>query len=265
MNMRRTMATLASTAFLAGVGLARAQEEAPAVSASLDLPVLSAYVWRGQVLNDEAVLQPSLTVSKWGLALNAWANYDLTDNLTDDPEFTEVDLTASYGLSAGPVAFSVGVVEYLFPHQTLALEDSTRVAYPGSRELFATASLSDVWVTPTVSVAYDFDEADGFYGSFGLASGCDCTDVLSLGVSASLGVGDSSYNEYYFLTDGAALNDLTVGVTATVKPAKFLSITPGVQYAVLLDGDIRDSVSGAPLYFGDTDHFTASLKASLAF
>jgi hypothetical protein len=265
-NTNRTIATLLAATVVAGAALCRADEaEAPAVAASLDLPVLSAYVWRGQVLNDEAVLQPSLTVSKWGLSLNAWANYNLTDNLTGDPEFTEVDLTASYGFSLGPVSLSAGVVEYLFPHQNLTMADGTRVAYPGSREVFATASLGGVWVVPSVSLYYDFDEADGFYASFALASGWDCTDWLSLSASASLGVADAAYNEYYFLSDDAALNDLTVGLTATCKPTDFLAITPGLQYAVLLEGDIRDSVTDSPLYFGDTDRFVASLKASVSF
>jgi outer membrane scaffolding protein for murein synthesis (MipA/OmpV family) len=35
----------------------------------LDAPVLSAYVWRGQVLNNEAVLQPSLTMTKGAFSL----------------------------------------------------------------------------------------------------------------------------------------------------------------------------------------------------
>ena len=43
-------------------------------SVAVDVPVLSAYVWRGQVLNDEAVAQPGLTAGIGGFTVNAWSS-----------------------------------------------------------------------------------------------------------------------------------------------------------------------------------------------
>jgi hypothetical protein len=48
---------------------------AGAAEAELSVDALSRYVWRGQVLNDDASLQPSLTVDAGhGFSLNVWGS-----------------------------------------------------------------------------------------------------------------------------------------------------------------------------------------------
>ena len=142
--------------------------------------LLSAYTWRGQVINDEAVLQPELCMQKNGLGIRAWANYDLTDSAVDDsPQCTEVDLAVFYTHHAGPVELTGSYTEYLFPHQTLETGTNTAtgaegestaggVAYPGTREIQLDASLPDRAVVPTLSVVRDIDEAGGCYFSAAL-------------------------------------------------------------------------------------------------
>ena len=101
---------------------AAATTEASDVSVTLDVPVLSAYVWRGQLLVDDPVLQPSLTASKGGFAINWWGNFNLDDNATgDDFEFSEHDIGLSYGttcpLTGADLTF--GVVNYDFPNPAI--------------------------------------------------------------------------------------------------------------------------------------------------
>jgi hypothetical protein len=70
---------------------------------ALDVPVLSAYVWRGQVLVDDPVVQPTFTVAKGGFSINWWGNFNLDDNATgDDFEFSEHDITLSYAAPPAP-------------------------------------------------------------------------------------------------------------------------------------------------------------------
>lgn len=235
-----------------------------AVSAGLDLPVLSGYVWRGQVLNDEAVVQPSLTVTKGGLSLNTWGNFNLTDEFSEegDQEFTEVDLTVSYAGSVGPVGYGVGVVEYLFPHQTLGAGTPDATSYPGTREVYATLSLSDLPVVPTLSGYYDVDEADGLYLSLGLAYSADLGGKATLGLSGLVGYATSDDNAFYYGVDDAAFNDASVGATLSFSPVESLTITPGVQYVTLIDDDIKDA---AAAIYKDDSAVVGSLKASYAF
>ena len=144
---------------LAAAGSARAVDPP---SVALDVPVLSSYVWRGQTLNDKPVVQPSLTVGQGGFALNAWSSYNIDGAYQGD--VSEMDLTASYAKSVGPATLGGGVVQYTFPNQTLAVEDGEDVAVPGTVEVYASAALADVPLAPALTVYYDVDAIEGFYG-----------------------------------------------------------------------------------------------------
>ena len=240
-------------------GAAWAEEAAP-LGAGLDVPALSAYVWRGQTLNDKPVVQPSLTVSKAGFALNSWANYNCDGAYQGD--FSEVDLTASYSKSLGPVALGAGVVQYLFPNQTLAVADGEDVAYPGTCEIYASAGLPDMPLAPTLTVYRDVDEIDGTYAVLGAGHAFELTDKISLAASASLGAADADYNAGYFGVDDAALNDLVVGLALPVAVWENLTVKPAVSCVYLPDSDVR---AAAETVYGEKEAVVGSLTASCAF
>ena len=54
----RTIHILALAAVITGLLAGAARAGDAKVTGALDLPVLSGYAWRGQVLNTEAVVQP---------------------------------------------------------------------------------------------------------------------------------------------------------------------------------------------------------------
>jgi hypothetical protein len=231
----------------------------PTVGATLEVNALSAYVWRGQVLNDEAVLQPALTVTKGGFMVNAWGNYNLTDAATGDSgEYSEIDLTVAYSRSLGPLSLGVGAIEYLFPHQTLIASDGSGTAYPGTREVYLSASCSCGPVTPALTVYYDYDEAESFYGLFALSYGKDLAESLKLGLSGSIGYAAADYNSFYFGVDSAAFNDANLGASLTWSPCKSFSVVPAYQYTMLVDSDIED---GAASLYKDKDQSIVSIKA----
>lgn len=238
-----------------------AEESVSVVSANADLPLYSAYVWRGQVLNDEPVFQPAMNLSKGGFGFNAWGNYNLTDADTGESDFSEIDLTLSYGGKAGGVGYGFGLIEYLFPHQTQMVGDRT-VASPGTREVYASLSLPDLIVIPTMSVYRDIDEVEGTYASAGLAFSQVLMQKLTMGWTASLGVADKAYNEYYFGVADAALNDMTVGTTLSWKLSENVTVIPGFSYAWLPDADIRE---GAGDLYKDDSRLTGYLNVNYVF
>jgi hypothetical protein len=265
---RQVIAVCAMAAALAMSNAARAEESE--LSASLDLPVLSAYVWRGQVLNDEAVVQPSLTVSKGGFAINWWANYNLTDEVTGDAnEFSEHDISVSYSGTCPLTGadMTLGIVNYDFPNQSTVTAEGNAALVADTRELYLIAAFSAVPLAPTLSVYYDFKEADGFYGSLGISHSVELTDKASLSLAAALGAADKDWATFYYpdvKEQDAGLTDWNVSASVPITLCDSLTLTPGVTYAALI-GDAKDTVDNTGIYYGDTDQVIGSLKATYAF
>lgn len=204
-----------------------------AADASLDAAVLSAYVWRGQVLNDEMVLQPGLTASSEnGLSFNAWGNFDLTDKFDNKNKFTEIDLTASYALPLeGPVGVDIGVIEYTFPNSDLL----------STREVYVSAG-ADVVLAPTLTWYYDFGEVDSFYANFALSHSFDVMEGLSLDLGSSVGFGGGKYNETYFgAEEKAKFNDMNFSGGLSYAITEEISAGATIMYTFLLDSEIRDA------------------------
>jgi hypothetical protein len=269
----RNIALVGVAALTAASSLGRAEEAK--VAATLDVPVLSAYVWRGQVLNDRPVLEPSLTVSKAGFSLNAWANYNLNNAYSSYAEdnkndFSEADLTASYATTVGPTNFPIsvggGVAQYLFPNQTVTVTEGTNTtgkAYPGTREVYGTVGLPGLPLSPTLTVYYDFDAAEGFYGMLAVSQSFELVkDTAALVASASLGFGSQKYNEYYFAESKSALNDLVLGLAAPITLPAGWTLKPMIQYVTLPDSAIGD---GAETLYGHKDRVVGSIAASYTF
>ena len=225
-----------------------------AAEASADAAVYSAYVWRGQVINDELVVQPAFSASSEnGLGLNAWGNVDLTDNFDQSGEFTEVDLTISYGLPLeGPVSVEVGLIEYLFP-KTIG-DDDTREIYIS---LGADAALS-----PSVSVYYDIDEVDGAYITGSLSQTINLCGDLSVDAGVSVAFATSDYNEAYFGVDDNALNDVDLSVSTSYALGENASLGAEVHYMFLPDSAIADGASD-PTRYGDDDQLWGGVSLSL--
>ncbi|MFZ5981206.1 MAG: TorF family putative porin, partial [Candidatus Zixiibacteriota bacterium] len=97
---------------LLGLVLSSGASGASAAQVSAGTDVVSAYVWRGMTFNDEAVVQPYLNVAaENGFGVSVWGNYDVGDyggTLAQDNEFSEIDLTLTYGFSLGPAEMTVG-------------------------------------------------------------------------------------------------------------------------------------------------------------
>lgn len=235
-------------------------------SASLTVPVLSAYVWRGQVLNDEPVLQPTFGISKGGFTISWWGNFNLTDNVTgDDLEFSEHDISVTYAMTC-PITgagITLGVVQFDFPNQSLPLEGGNISLVSDTREAFISYALSDVLLSPTLTVNYDFKEAEGFYGALGISHGIELAESLSLNLGATLGAATSDWGDFYF-GKAEGLTDWSVSASLPFAVSETVSLTPAVSYSALL-GDAKDAVEATGLYYGEDSYVVASLSLGVTF
>jgi len=232
----------------------KAQDEV-SIGASTDL--FSKYVWRGQNLVDDWVLQPGASVGYKNLTASVWGNLDLTDENSYKSEFSEIDLALDYsGQFAGSdiLSYSVGVINYDFPASD---GDDTWEVYWGFG--------LDVPASPSVTVYHDVDEANGTYISFGI--GHSFENVVDLGsgtgigidLSAGIGWGSGGYNEFYWGPDKSAMNDLVLSAAFPFEVAGF-TVTPSVNYVTLMSDEIR-----SPNAYGSNDTWFAGVGLSKEF
>jgi len=175
---------------------------AVAVEVTGGVDLYSAYVWRGITFNDGLVVQPSMDVTAGGFNFNVWGNLDIDDydKRLDDGEFSEIDLTLSYTVEAGPLSVTGGYIEYLFPTTDVG-------GAPGTREIFVDLSgePADGFVLGVIAY-YDIDEVEDYYFTPYAGYSLAMSEELSLDFGASCGYagkdfaigGKSGFHEYTF-------------------------------------------------------------------
>jgi len=212
------------------------------VIAGASADVMSKYVWRGQNLVDDWVLQPGAYISYNNFTASFWGNLDLTDENGYKGEFSEIDLTLDYSgqvPGADFLSYSLGFINYDFP---------VNGGFDDTWEIYWGFGL-DVPASPSVTVYHDVDEAAGTYVSFGIGHSIENLTDLGLGVdlSASIGWGSSGYNKSYWGPDESELNDLVLSAAFPFEAAG-LAVTPSVNYITIVGDDIR-----APNTYGQND------------
>jgi uncharacterized protein (TIGR02001 family) len=227
------------TIVLFGATAAPAEDE---MSVSVTSDFFSKYIWRGQNVTDDWVWQPGASISYKGLTGGFWGNLDLTDENDESGQFIEYDYYVDYSAQINDtVGFSVGGIYYYFPGS-----DATTELYWGFS--------FDVPASPAITVYHDIDEIDGTYAAFSVGHSFENPGDLPFGVDlgASLGWGDSSYNDEYWSTDtievDSEFNDLTLTVGFPFEVGG-LSVTPSLAYVALLGSDVRDAADDDSIFY----------------
>jgi len=185
--------------------------------------VATAYVYRGQTLNDSWVAQPYLEVSnsdkaEWlqPLTFGVWANLDIEDNTGGDPksgQFSEIDLYGSYELPINHehASASVGYTEYTYPTSGVDAD----------RELNLVVSCGETFLSPEVAAYLGVDGGlEDIWelqlsGSHDMALNADEDLLLNLGGTVSLRGDDSDMPatddgiRYVLLSAGLSYNIFT--------------------------------------------------------
>jgi hypothetical protein len=252
----KSIFTLAAAMFLL-VCLAATPVMAASATAAVDIN--SAYVWRGQTFNDGLVLQPSIDVAADnGFGVNVWGNYDIDDynDTLDDNEFSEIDLTVSYGFTIGKLDIGMGVIEYTFP----ATETS---AVNATTELYVSLGVPIVGgLSASANVYYDIDAYDELsYATLGLSYAYDITDKLNMEAGGSIAYAGDDFSQAAGGDDGGLYNytlSLSLGYTLTDA----WSVAANFTYVDALDDDNLKDVEDGGLM--DTN-FIYGVNVSYAF
>jgi hypothetical protein len=248
--------TLLATA-LAGLSLpaaARGQEpevlevEAEAASAwgfELQVPLLSQYVFRGVVLNDEAVLQPEFFLYRewedgsW-LGAGAFFNLELTDYSGRAGEITEVDWIAEGAIPAAGGSAVLGVAAYTSPDNDFDTTTEAYLAWEYEGEL----------LTSRAELTYDFMEGDGFYARLSASREIELRDDLICGLECGLGAMDQDYAALNVGVAASGLADLGARARLAWICSESSELSLTIFSSFLMDGDYRDAVDDPdPLWF----------------
>ncbi len=216
-----------------------------ATEVSAEVALVSAYVWRGQVLNSGFVVQPQMTVAKHGFSINVWANYDLSENYDRAGNgVSEFDFSLAYSLpfDVNQIAIDFGLVNYNFPGN-----GETRV--PSTTELFISGTFLSFkeYVTPSITAYGDIQEADGVYVLFDIFAPYEVYEYLSVAAGASAGWGNTAYNDHYWgdkdkgRTFDADFNDWNLYLNASYDLTDRLTATANLTYTHLNSGKFEEA------------------------
>ncbi|MBN1456217.1 MAG: hypothetical protein JW912_00010 [Sedimentisphaerales bacterium] len=244
--------------------VALAEESSSTLGVDFSVDYVGKYIWRGQNLQDDGAIQPSINLTYGNLTANVWGSVEMSSINNNSGEITEVDYTLDYsdafpGLEG--VGYSIGVINYQFPNTTV--DDTT--------ELYAGLSL-DWLFSPSLTFYRDVDEVKGgTYVSLGFSHSFDSIgEIVSgvpigLDVSASLGWANKTYNKAYWTggpgVNTSGMNDFVLSIAFPMEFSNGWSLTPSLNYVTLMDGDIRDCNG----FSEDDSFFFAGISLSKSF
>jgi len=226
---------------------------AAALDGSVDLSVQSAYIWRGMVVNDRPVFQPSVRVNEGGFSGSVWANVNLTSDNGYQGEVSEIDYWAAYTLSGREVDWTVTYYAYTFPHTSAV----------STEEVWANVTFKNVPFSPSLTAIRDVDAIKGWYF---LLTGTQRLGLLEtrgsvgLVLTLNVGYGTKEYAHGYFPDiESESVTDYGVRLDWPFK------IGPGTlkldaQYTSFTDPDVE-----TPGFEGKRANAVGGIVYSLAF
>ena len=253
---------------------------ASAAEAEVFADILSAYVFNGQVGNDEAVFQPGLDVSgPLGLGYSLWANMDLTDSARSwypdtAGEWNEIDLGLNWTAPwEGPVSLTLGGIYYAYPQDTSAVELPEDGSGPvieqhpadGGYEVFAKVKAEDRPLTPALKFCHDLDDSSDWIALLSIGHSFDIVDKLALDLGATLGYAGKYYlDSNYGSTTGDAFTHAQFDAILNYAVTEQASVGLKGSFSTILDGDARDDIEGGDVY-PEVDIFFGGVTASYSF
>lgn len=216
------------------------------------------YIWRGQNIVDDPVVQPEVSIGKYGLTFSYWGNISTASS---QRRWTEHDYGLDYTFNIGQakellgigkaqrprlldrLGFSLGHIFYVFPE------------YSGkdfnSEEFYFGASY-DCFLRPSFKWYVDYARGAGSYLQFAIGHAFDLQNGMSLKVNTTLAYNAGQWGYGYKFAP------LLLSAEFSVPLFRYFTLTPNINYSVALD---RGSEEG--LAYGS--EFYGGVKVSAAF
>jgi hypothetical protein len=265
-RVRFVLAVVATAALSVSATDALSQQVSRArLGGGADLSVVSQYIWRGYVYNDDVALQPDVYLSYGNFLASVWGSMDMTDRgemgIDASGDFTEIDYVVQYRIPTRLVDLSFGYSYYSYPNIPDELRKDTQELFAkGTLKLFSDPTKASV--EPGVEMYVDIDEVEGWYGRvFGTYTQPQGNLLWKL--RASVGFCSEDFANYYFggrmpLFDSSSFCDLEVRLFTTLDLGMNFGLTPFIAINYILDSEIRDA-------YNENGEFFGGLSVSWAF
>lgn len=279
MKKRITLALLAALAVPAAT---------LAAEVDLTVDVLSAYVCRGFVANDEAVFQPGLDVSgPYGLGFSFWGSMNLTDNESawyPDTlgKWGELNLGLNWTLPLeGPVRITLGGTYFVYPQDSseIVIDDETgeivvdadgiprvtKAPADDNYELSIELAAEDILLSPTLTLYHDLANTDDWLVLLAIGHSLDLMDNLALNLGATVGFAGKYFIADNFGADtGSAWSHVQLEAGLTYALSEKLSVGLTVAFNSILDSDVRDAIDAEDSH-ADNDFVYGGVTATYSF
>jgi hypothetical protein len=201
----------------------------------------SAYIWRGLVLTENPVWQPTailgLNLDEYGkLYTELFANFNTSTRPRHNHcgGLDEIQYIVGY-------EFDIRFLKLGIAHTWCTYPSVTDSAYEAStREINLNAEVDNDYVIPFVEVNIDYARVDGIYGLIGLRKEFQVMDQLMAGVEVTVGAGTNPYTDYYFYNASkSGLVDGNIALYSQFDITDHIYLGAKIAYTAVLDSDIQ--------------------------
>jgi len=211
-------------------------EKERGVSYGAETDFNSSEVWRGILLDNAPVAEPSAWISAHGFTFTAWRNLPLTSTQASVHLHT-TDLALAYIYDWNKLRIEPAVDVYFNQpvggiHDPNTMEASLKFSYPiGPLRIFLSNSF-DV-------LAY----RGALFGEIGLSYSGKLTKSTELSVSTSAGWASAKFNAAYIGPREPALNVIECGGSLIYHVQQHLYFQPHIEFSHILDPRLREYLS----------------------
>ena len=193
----------------------------------------SSYVWRGIVLSDKPVAQPSVWASRAGFTFVVWSNFAL-NKASEMAHFHLADLTLTYSRDWKKVTIEPTLETYLGRSTSVVpdsstLEGSLKLSYPAGPFRLFTSHAFDL-------LAY----RGSYFGEAGLGYETAVTKRIALASSLRSGWASSKFNDVYIGLRKPAFNFVGAEGSLTYYVNRSLYFQPHFELSKIADRRLRE-------------------------
>jgi len=229
---------------------AQLAEKQPSFTYGAEMDFNSRYVWRGLLLDDGPVGEPSAWISAFGFTLTAYSNVAMT-SASGDAGLRATGLTLTYDRDWEKLKVEAALDGYMGRQSSdiesqNTMEGSLKLSYPAGPLRVFTTHAFDV-------LAY----RGSYFGEAGMEYGRQVTKNTEFTIAVRSGWASAKFNDVYIGVNKSAFNLVGVEGSGTYYLGSRMYFRPHIEFSSITDRRLRSQLAPANIVnFGLAFGFT---------